>query len=109
MLPKKFRLGKKEIERLNKKGNFFRQDFLLAKIISNRTNHSRFATIISSKISKKATSRNRLKRKTFALLENIINSIAIGNYDISLCFKSLPKEEEIKPVMERLFGKMIKS
>ncbi len=66
MLAKKFHLPiqkwlkdkKKKI--ITKKGNFF-----IVKISPNEFNFSRFGIIISARTIKKATQRNRLKRKIF--------------------------------------------
>lgn len=62
MLPLKNRLPKNEIDLLKSKGKRkFSKNFTLLYSINNKEN-SRFAIIISKKVSKKAVDRNRIKR-----------------------------------------------
>lgn len=69
MLPKENRLQKKkDFERIFKKGKGFKEDFLILKFISNNLNQSRFGIIISQKILKKATIRNKIKRRIRELI-----------------------------------------
>ncbi len=64
MLPKPQRLTKeKDFERVYKKGEFFAQDFLMGKMLKNNLNVTRFGIVVGVKISKKATKRNRVKRR----------------------------------------------
>jgi ribonuclease P protein component len=63
MLPKINRLKKKKnFEQVFKKGKFFKEDFLSFKVFPNSLKNSRFGFIISSKVSKKAVLRNKIKR-----------------------------------------------
>ena len=63
MLPKANRLKKnKEFERVFKRGQSFREDFLILRVILNNLKNSRFGFIVSSKVSKKASFRNKIKR-----------------------------------------------
>jgi len=64
MLPKVNRLKKKQdIERVFKKGEGSKEDFLVLKIAKNRLSQTRFAFIISRKVSKKAVIRNKIRRQ----------------------------------------------
>ncbi|PIQ07409.1 MAG: ribonuclease P protein component [Candidatus Nealsonbacteria bacterium CG18_big_fil_WC_8_21_14_2_50_37_10] len=64
MLPKVNRLKKKQdIERVFKKGEGFKEDLLFLKIAKDRSSQTRFAFIISKKVSQKAVIRNRIRRK----------------------------------------------
>lgn len=64
MLPKKYRLKKSEdIKSVLKLGRTVREGFLILKTRENNLSNPRFAFLISLKISKKATVRNRLKRR----------------------------------------------
>lgn len=58
MLKKKNRLSKLE----NKKGDFFKTEFYNLKISNSDSKETRFAFVISKKISKSAVLRNRTKR-----------------------------------------------
>ena len=69
MLPRENRLKKEEdFKKVFKKGRGFTNDLLVLKVIKNNLDISRFAFVISKKISKKATVRNRIKRR----LDNVI-------------------------------------
>lgn len=64
MLPKINRLKKKkDIERVFKKGKGFKEDFLILKIAKNALSQTRFGFVVSQKVSKKATLRNKIKRR----------------------------------------------
>jgi len=64
MLPKINRLKKKkDIERVFEKGKRFKEDFLILKITKNALSQTRFGFIVSKKVSKKATLRNKIKRR----------------------------------------------
>jgi len=69
MLSNKNRLSKKdEIARVFKSGRSFYSDGLGIRVVKNNLELSRFCFIVSSKVSKKAVDRNRIKRQ----LRNII-------------------------------------
>ena len=62
-LNKKNRLKKKkDFESVFKKGKAVKGNFLFAKYLKNDLDCSRFAFIVSSKVSKKAVVRNRIRR-----------------------------------------------
>lgn len=70
MLPKHNRLTKKkDFERVFQKGRGFQEDSLYLKITKNNLKNSRFGFIISKKYSKKATMRNKVKRKLRAFVQ----------------------------------------
>lgn len=102
MLSSSYRLRKKEVERVYKKGNFFRQDFLNVRFLENHTNHYRFAIVIPKTVAKLATARNRLKRKTSVLVETILPKFQ-NHLDCMLIFKKAPEEKDIKPTLENIF------
>ncbi|PIS35583.1 MAG: ribonuclease P protein component [Parcubacteria group bacterium CG08_land_8_20_14_0_20_38_56] len=69
MLPRENRLKKEEdFKKVFKKGRGFTNNLFVLKIVKNNLDISRFAFVISKKISKKATIRNRIKRR----LDNVI-------------------------------------
>jgi ribonuclease P protein component len=64
MLKKLYRLNKtKDIQTLMKTGRAFYSPILMVKAKANELAHSRFAIIVSNKVSKKATQRNLIKRR----------------------------------------------
>ncbi|MDD5606615.1 MAG: ribonuclease P protein component [Candidatus Pacebacteria bacterium] len=100
MLPSKNRLNKKEVETIFKRGESFRSDFLLLKIIKNKK-HSppRFSVIVPIKVSKKSTERNKIKRQIRESLRGEIDNIkevdgiviALGSI-LNKNFKEINKE-----------------
>lgn len=63
MLPQQNRLkNKKDFENVFKKGKGYRTDFLYVKVLKNNLKNSRFGFIVSTKFSKKAVLRNKIKR-----------------------------------------------
>lgn len=64
MLPKVNSLKKKkDFEKVFKEGQSFKESFLYLKIKKNNLKSSRFGFVVSKKISKKATIRNKIKRR----------------------------------------------
>ena len=62
-LPKHNRLKrKKDFESVFKKGKAVKGDFLFVRYLKNSLGFPRFAFVVSSKVSKKAVVRNRIRR-----------------------------------------------
>ena len=108
MLSGKHRLKKKnDFGLVFKKGKGFKKDFLLLKVIKNRLRETRFGFIVSSKVSKKAVVRNRIKRKLRGAVEKNLNKIEKG---IDVVFVALPglekkKFREIEDIIKSIFKK----
>lgn len=84
MLKKKNRLRKKkEIERVFKEGKSFREDFLILKKIENELEESRFCFVVPQNVSKKATIRNKIKRRMREVIRQMLSKIKSG-FDIVL-------------------------
>ena|SRR3990167_4255743 len=62
MLAKKFRLSRKEIGLIHKKGRRLSSDGISIKCLANRLGFCRFAVNVPVSVSKKATERNRIRR-----------------------------------------------
>ena len=104
MISANYRLKKSAIDQVYKKGRAIRQRFLLVRILKNNQPFSRFAVVISKTISPKATQRNRLKRKTFAIIEKLgPGHILREGSDIIISFKGTAKEAEIEPTLSKIF------
>lgn len=107
MLAKKYRLKKSgDIKSVLKFGRTLREGFLTLKVKENNLAGSRFAFLISLKISKKATVRNRLRRKlSEAVLLNLpnipknIDAVLIVTSDFSH-----KTAEELKKLLYELFN-----
>ena len=61
-LAKKYRLPKKEIDRLFKQGKTVRNSFFFIRFLKNNAGYLRAAVVVPAKIAKKAVARNRIKR-----------------------------------------------
>jgi len=74
MFPKKKRVTKKIFNEIIKKGVSFSSNFFIFKFISHK-DEPRYAFVVPKKISKKATIRNKIKRRGY----NIIKPLPIKN------------------------------
>lgn len=80
MLPKANRLTKKkDFNLVFQKGESLKADFLTCKVLRNNLKKARFGFVVSKKVSKKATTRNKVKRRLRAAvlgeLKNILKSV----------------------------------
>jgi ribonuclease P protein component len=80
MLKKTARLLKqKDFDRLHLKGRTLHQSSILLKILQNESDSNRFGIIVSNKIDKKATVRNKIKRQLRAIIRKKERIILPGN------------------------------
>lgn len=101
MLPKKNRITqKKDFEHMLKQSITINNKFFVVKYKPNHLDLSRFAFIISNKISKKAVERNKIRRRMREIIRTNIEFIPKG-FDIifltkrnilSIDFPNLTKE-----------------
>jgi len=108
MLTKANRLNnKKDIEGVLKKGRGFKEDFLILKTAKNNLNKTRFAFIVSSKVSSKATVRNKIKRKLSELVRIKLKKIKSGTDNILIASPGLEIKDfwEIEEIITQLFKK----
>ena len=81
MLKKQNQLTKdKEFDNVFKNGKSSYDKALGVKVMANKLNDSRFGILVSTKISKKAVERNRLKRQIREVIRLSLNEIKPG-YD----------------------------
>lgn len=84
MLPKEYRLNKREVEVVFKNGKSIEDGFLILKFIKNKEKKPkkpRFSVIVPVKVSKKVSKRNRIKRQIRESLRRRINLIKIKEID----------------------------
>lgn len=110
MLSKINRLQKeKDIERVFQKGRGFKEDFLVLKTLKNNSNKIRFGFVISKKVSKKASTRNKIKRRLSELVGSKLKSKASVSYSDNLLIAAPGLEIkdfwEMEETMNRLFQK----
>jgi len=108
MLPKENRLTKKkDFEEVFKRGSGFREDFLFLKVLERDTEEIRFGFIVSQKISKKATLRNKIKRRLREVARLKLKEIKGGVDGIFMALPGLEEKDffETKETIDRLFKK----
>ncbi len=80
MFKKIYRITKKkDFENIFKLGDFLGCPLFKLRILPNKMPHSRFAVVVSTKTSKKATVRNLYQRRINSFLRTNISSIKPGN------------------------------
>lgn len=102
MLAKKFKLPIQTA--VGKKGKVLKTPFFLVKIFSSALDFSRFGVVVSSKISKKATERNRLKRRVYDFLRAEGGKLPAADYWISVLGSAagLPKDKFVGELKKAL-------
>lgn len=106
MLPRENRLSKKrDFEESKQKGRKFQSSLFGLLVLPNQIQISRFGFIVSNKISKKATLRNRTKRHLRESVSRLIKRIKIGYNVIFLAKKEILKKDqaEINLETEKIF------
>lgn len=110
MLPKQFRLQDyQDIEKVKNKGRLYQAPFFGVLVFSrNDTQNSRFTFLISLKISKKATKRNRAKRLLSESVRLLLPKIKPGYDLVFLAKKNIIDKfkTEIGIEVERVFEKI---
>lgn len=107
MLAKKYRLtGRSVLEEVKKEGTLYQADSF-GVLVRKRTENkpSRFAFIVSTKISKAAVERNKAKRKLREAVKQKINKVADG-YDVLFLTKRNTldrKSKDITREVEKVF------
>ena len=108
MLPQQNRIKKKkDFERVFKKGKSFKQGFLILKIVLNNLTIGRFGFIVSQKISKKASVRNKIKRRLRELVRLKLPQIKKGMDGVLVVLPGLEAEDfkEMEKIINKLFKK----
>lgn len=105
MLPKNNRLQKKkDIEKVFKRGRALKEDFLALKTLQNNLDKTRFAFIVSLKVSKKSVLRNRLRRKLSELVRLNLEKIKTGSDNLLIATPGSASKDfwEIKGSLDKL-------
>lgn len=109
MISQKNRLTKdKEFDYVFKKGRSCYNKILGVKVAVNNLQHNRFGVIVSTKISKKATERNKIKRRIKAEVNSQSDKLKKG-YDIVLISLADIKNknyQDIKHAISQSFKKL---
>lgn len=92
MLPKKNRLRRKrEFEEVLRKGTVAKGKFFVLRIKDSKSEFSRFGFVVSTKISKKAVVRNKVKRRARNIVRELLESL---RKNIDGVFIALPGVEK---------------
>jgi len=108
MLPKANQLKKKkDFEKVYKGGQGFKESFLYLKVAKNSLKNSRFGFVVSTKFSKKAPLRNKVKRR---LREAVRAKLAETKKGLDVIITVKPGSEiadfqEIQEKVDKLFKK----
>ena len=101
MLPKSNRLPSLEIRSVLRHGKRLTDKNIQIVFASSNAQVSRFAFVVSTKIDKRATRRNRIKRVMREAVRALIPRM-VGTFDVVVQARS-GKEAEIKSGIEELF------
>lgn len=102
MLPKENRIKKKkDFEAIFKKGKSFKNNFFILKVLNNNLTISRFAFVISQKVSKKAVERNKIRRRISSFLEANFQNIKIG-FDFVFVVLPYAKDKSFVQIKEAI-------
>lgn len=108
VLQRRYRLiGKKDFQKVFKKGRGLKEDFLFLKMVKNNLTKKRFGFIVSGKISKKATLRNKIKRRLRELIRRKVEKIKEGVDVVLIALPGLEKKGfwQIGEILDNLLKK----
>lgn len=108
MLVKRSRLiKKKDFQNVFRAGHARDGTIFFLKLVKNNLNVSRFGFVVSQKVSKKATARNKIKRRFRTIIRLMIKQIKPGFDVVIIAQPSIIKNtyQEIREMMQKLFKK----
>jgi len=103
MIAQKNRLKKADFEQIFQNGNKSYNQYCNIRYLSNGLDYCRFAVIVSNKISKKATERNKVRRRVKAVLQNNLSNFS-NNYDIIITILSPLAKLDYNKLQENLLN-----
>jgi len=108
MLPREKKVNRKEFPTQKKKGVVYHSPyFLLVVVKNNKETPTKFSFVVSVKISKKATERNKLKRRGYNIIKKIYNDIQSGFVCVFFLKKNIATlsypqfEEHLRALLEK--------
>jgi len=101
---KKYRLTKKGFILVLKNGRAFKEDGMLLKILKDDRKEKKIGFLVSKKIVKKATQRNKIKRILRDIVRSKIENIKEGTKIVVIVLKQIDRFEvrRLKEHFERL-------
>ena len=109
MLKKLYRLiRKKDFDNVFKSGKSSFNKVIGIKMLENELKHNRFGIVVSSKVSKKAVERNRIKRRIRAIIKLELDQILSGKDLVIITLPDIREKsyEEIKGAIVDNFRKL---
>lgn len=107
MLSREYKLKKdNDFKKVFEKGKFYHSDFIKIRFLKNDLKVTRFGIVVSSKISKKAVSRNRIRRRLEEIIRIRLDQIRSG-FDIVVLFEPEVIGKNHKQI-EQVFVNLIK-
>jgi ribonuclease P protein component len=97
---------KRDFNKIFKEGKKLNSDFLLFKIAKSNSSQSRFGFVVSKKVSKNSTVRNKIKRVLSEIIRKKMPEIK-GGIDIVIIVKSDFTKQ--KNDIEEVIGKSLKN
>lgn len=98
---------RKDFDSVFKKGKGFKEKSLFLKTIKNNLEASRFGFVVGKSLSKKATQRNKIKRRLRGLVQDKLSRIKTG-FDVAIVAQEgieNEKFQEIKETVEKILSK----
>jgi ribonuclease P protein component len=108
MLPKTNRIKKKkDFEIIFKKAQSFRNSLFILKVIENSLGINRVGFVVSSKVSKKAVVRNKVRRRLAQIMKTKINDIKAGVDLVFIALAGIEKKDfsEVKDAVNSILIK----
>lgn len=87
MLARKWRLNKREFDKVFKEGRTALGRFVVVKFLKNSLVHWRFSVVVPKKIEKSVVKRNMVKRRVYDVLGRIPNQNTAG-FDVVVLVKN---------------------
>lgn len=108
MLPKKRRVNKDSFKKLFKEGKTIKSELFTLKILYTDSNLSKFSIVVPVSVEKKATKRNKLKRRGRSILAKNIDNIKKG-LEMAVFLKKEAKELKFADFERELVSLLEKS
>lgn len=109
MLPKVNRIkNKKDFERVFENSKSFKDKGLIFRASKNNLKLVRFGFVVSQKVSKKATERNKIRRRLASILSKKINELKTGTDLVLIGLPEIKNKSflEIKKIIENALIKL---
>ncbi len=104
MLPRKYKLKKdNDFKKVFKEGKYQQKEFIKIRFLKNNLDISRFAFMVGLKISKKASQRNKIRRRLEEIVQKQINQIKPG-FDLVFMVSPAILEKDYQEIEEVVAG-----